>query len=449
MVQEMKRKKIVHLPQPPPSNLLVPKPQRSPRKLPPVLPALRDPEVPPPRPPDAPRRVSPPRPVRIRADVRSQPQYPTLPGAPLDPAEALRLYGQIMTDPEREDINRYREIYYIRQNLPSAQSHMLVMPDFFPFVSGDHIRFQFQQISELGRGAFGSVIKCYDHRNRRIVAIKLIRMVARQREQIEMESDILQFLMQRDESLVHHIVKIYETFEYRSFIGFVFEVLSLSLYDSLKASKFRGLEISRLRSVMRQLANSLNYIHDLGLVHCDVKPENLLWTTSRKTAIKLIDFGCCCFAEHTIFSYIQSRFYRAPEVLLGLPYDQAIDIWSLGCVLCELLTGKPLFPGQNEREQMKLIMGVLGVPPISMILEGSRSSRFFDEGGNPVGRMSALPGSRSLSEILKVDDQNLLLLVRGCLTWDPSVRLTAGQVLRHPWLKSAVSSKLTGSSTSR
>jgi dual specificity tyrosine-phosphorylation-regulated kinase 2/3/4 len=385
----------------------------------------------------------------MRADVRSQPQYPTLPDAPLDPVEALSRYQQIMTEPEREDINHYREIYYIRQNMPSAQSHMLVMPDFFPFVPGDHIRFQFQQISELGRGAFGSVIKCYDHRNRRIVAIKLIRMVARQREQIEMESEILQFLMQRDESLVHHIVKIYETFEYRSFMGFVFEVLSLNLYAGLKASKFQGLEKGRLRSVIRQLADSLNYIHDLGLVHCDVKPENLLWTTSRKTAVKLIDFGCCCYAEHTRFSYIQSRFYRAPEVLLGLPYDQSIDIWSLGCVLCELLTGKPLFPGQNEREQMKLIMGVLGIPPISMILEGSKSSRFFDEAGNPIYRMAAPPGSRTLTEILKVDDHNLLSLVRSCLTWDPALRITAAQVVRHPWLKSAVSSKLTGSSTSR
>src|SRR4051794_32383601 len=79
-----------------------------------------------------------------------------------------------------------------------------------------------------------------------------------------------------------------------------------------------------------------------------VLQENILLRRRGSSGIKVIDFGSSCFTHERVFSYIQSRFYRAPEVILGIPYTTAIDIWSLGCVLTELSTGYPLFPGENE-----------------------------------------------------------------------------------------------------
>lgn len=78
-----------------------------------------------------------------------------------------------------------------------------------------------------------------------------------------------------------------------------------------------------------------------------------------------------------MYSYIQSRFYRSPEVILGLPYDTAIDMWSLGCILVEMHTGTPLFGGQDEREQIGKIVGMLGLPPTSMVLSGKNGSKYF------------------------------------------------------------------------
>ena len=81
-----------------------------------------------------------------------------------------------------------------------------------------------------------------------------------------------------------------------------------------------------------------------------MKPENILLKAPNKSGIKVIDFGSSCFEAERIYTYIQSRFYRAPEIILGIPYTPAIDMWSFGCVLAELYTGFPLFPGENEAE---------------------------------------------------------------------------------------------------
>jgi len=89
---------------------------------------------------------------------------------------------------------------------------------------------------------------------------------------------------------------------------------------------------------------------DHNIIHCDLKPENILLRKKNKSGIKIIDFGSSCFGDKRVYTYIQSRFYRSPEVIFGLEYSTAIDMWSFGCVLFELYTGDPLFPGESESE---------------------------------------------------------------------------------------------------
>jgi dual specificity tyrosine-phosphorylation-regulated kinase 1 len=96
-------------------------------------------------------------------------------------------------------------------------------------------------------------------------------------------------------------------------------------------------------------------------------PFSQLLKHPRRSAIKLIDFGSSCYANKRTYSYIQSRFYRSPEVLLGLPYSQKIDMWSLGCVAVEMHTGEPLFGGANQVDQICRIVDILGMPPLEMI----------------------------------------------------------------------------------
>ena len=106
----------------------------------------------------------------------------------------------------------------------------------------------------------------------------------------------------------------------------------------------------------------------VGVIHCDLKPENILLKNSKKSAIKVIDFGTGCFENSTYYTYIQSRYYRAPEIILGIPYTTAIDMWSYGCILVELYNGYPIFAGEDEIEQLAIIMEYKGVPPVKMIL---------------------------------------------------------------------------------
>ena len=170
-------------------------------------------------------------------------------------------------------------------------------------------------------------------------------------------------------------------------------MLSYNLYDLLKNTRFKGVSLNLIRKFSRQILQSLEFLTQPGvdIIHCDLKPENILLRHPRRSALKLIDFGSSCFASRRIYTYIQSRFYRSPEVLLGLPYDQKIDIWSLGCVLVEMHTGEPLFGGLDQvsatifllpfsetlanpfvfstlqLDQFCRIVDVLGTPPIDML----------------------------------------------------------------------------------
>ena len=96
----------------------------------------------------------------------------------------------------------------------------------------------------------------------------------------------------------------------------------------------------------------------MDIIHCDLKPENILLRHPKKSGVKVIDFGSSCRSNKRMYSYIQSRFYRSPEVMLGLPYSVSIDMWSLGCILAEMHTGEPLFSGSDQFDQMQKIVKV-------------------------------------------------------------------------------------------
>lgn len=114
----------------------------------------------------------------------------------------------------------------------------------------------------------------------------------------------------------------------------------MSLYEVLKAQNFRGMSLTDIRQIAHQILTSLAFLRRHSLIHCDLKPENiLLKKRNNKREVKVIDFGSACFEHEKLYSYIQSRFYRAPEVLLGNEYATNIDIWSFGCILAEISNG--------------------------------------------------------------------------------------------------------------
>ena len=158
----------------------------------------------------------------------------------------------------------------------------------------------------------------------------------------------------------------------------MFELLSSNLYELIKQNSFGGLSTQLVKVFTAQLLDSLTILNEAKLIHCDLKPENILLQSCviltlpspsppthsfhrlQTPQIKIIDFGSACHERQTVYTYIQSRFYRSPEVLLGLSYNSAIDMWSLGCIAVELFLGLPLFPGTSEYNQITRIVDMLG-----------------------------------------------------------------------------------------
>ena len=147
---------------------------------------------------------------------------------------------------------------------------------------------------------------------------------------------------------------------YRNHQCLVFEILSLNLYELLKNTQFGGVSLNLIRKFSKQVLRALCFLarEDVDVIHCDLKPENILLRHSKKSGVKVIDFGSSCRSNKRMYSYIQSRFYRSPEVILGLPYAVSIDMWSLGCILAEMHTGEPLFSGSDQFDQMQKIVKV-------------------------------------------------------------------------------------------
>lgn len=173
--------------------------------------------------------------------------------------------------------------------------------------------------------------------------------------------------------------------------------------------------------------------------------------------MQVIDFGSSCYENQRVYTYIQSRFYRAPEVILGAKYGRAIDMWSLGCILAELLSGHALFPGENEADQLSCIIEVIGMPPKLLLTNSKRAKIFFNADGYPRyctvrtmtdgmvvliggqsrrGKARGAPSSKTFSKALDGCKDTLFMnFIQGCLEWDPEKRLTPSEALKHPWLR--------------
>lgn len=189
----------------------------------------------------------------------------------------------------------------------------------------------------------------------------------------------------------------------------------------------------------RQLLGTLMLLKQHKVIHCDLKPENILLSHPLHSEIRVIDFGSSCFENEKVYTYIQSRFYRSPEVILGLTYGMPIDMWSFGCILAEIFTGVPIFPGENELEQLACIMEVFGPPERHLIEKSTRRKHFFDSLGKPRINVSSKgrrrrPSSKTLQQAIKCEDEAFTDFLKQCLRWDQEKRLKPEEAFKHPFI---------------
>jgi dual specificity tyrosine-phosphorylation-regulated kinase 2/3/4 len=235
------------------------------------------------------------------------------------------------------------------------------------------------------------------------------------------------------------MVNFTHNFYFRGHLCISTELLDMNLYEFIKSNAFRGFSLKLIRRFTKQLLSSLNLLKQHKVIHCDLKPENILLRHPLHSEIKVIDFGSSCFENEKVYTYIQSRFYRSPEVILGMTYGMPIDMWSLGCILAELYTGVPIFPGENEQEQLACIMEVFGPPEKHLIEKSTRKKLFFDSMGKPRLTVSSKgrrrrPSSKTLQQVLKCDDEPFLDFLSKCLRWDPDRRMKPDEAIRHEFI---------------
>ena len=154
--------------------------------------------------------------------------------------------------------------------------------------------------------------------------------------------------MEEDPLDQFNIVRMSEHLYFRQHQLFVFELLNKDLFQHIQDNNYEGFKEPLIRKYCTQILKALKFLEDREIIHCDLKPENILICDQQAEKLKIVDFGSGCKTSEQIYTYVQSRFYRAPEVVLRIPYSTKVDIWSLGCIVAELYTGEPLFPGNNE-----------------------------------------------------------------------------------------------------
>lgn len=375
--------------------------------------------------------------------VRRKAASPIVSNGPISPEEARIRYSQFLTSYEIEEIVAFPDIYFVGN--PSSKIDIDPDDEYnqgfdddtnnYKLIVGGHLAYRYEIVSLFGAGAFGQVVRCFDHKTKSPVAVKVIVNTEQMHEQGRIEAQILSRLNAKEQ---HHIVRAYDFFIFRSHICITFEILGMNLYELSQSNEFRPLPAKLVRLYALQMFSALEQCHKVGAIHCDIKPENVLLVPGSNALIKIIDFGSSCFKGHQKYEYIQSRFYRAPEVIIGIPYGPPMDIWSTALVIIELLIGQPLFPGDDEEEQLAMITELLGKPPEELVIIGKRRDEFFDDENNFKESEifeKRVPGSMNLAKVLNTNDTYIVDFLMKCLTWDPKVRLTAQQAMQHPWIR--------------
>lgn len=352
----------------------------------------------------------------------------------------------------------------------------------------------------LGQGTFGKVVKAWDTFSNEMVAIKIIKSIPKYREASKIELRVLTMLKKHDPMNEFQCIHLRECFDYRDHICIVTDLLRQSLYDFMESTNFAPFPGSHIQAFARQMLRSVAFLHDLNLIHTDLKPENILLIDDvyehrngkmvlKDPRIFIIDFGSAIFNDEYHSSVVSTRHYRAPEIILGTGWSFPCDMWSLGCILVELLTGEALFKTHENEQHLAMMEKVLGssvdINMVSKCLqlygngEPRPNSRFdtsvvnaFDHSNLRLKFTTSMNsnnshyphinGSKQPSSKLKKEVKALKLiddliwdkvgndkrgdkfwkyfidLLKRMLIWDPDKRITAREALNHKWFTKGV-----------
>ena len=253
-------------------------------------------------------------------------------------------------------------------------------------------------IDLLGTGISGQTFKVLCQNDNKYYALKIIKNNEILTKMSNYEYIIMKRLNEKDKKDEFHIIRSYGCFKYFNHLCIVNELMQKTLLDILKANKSKGLSLTSIRFISKQILTAVDFIHNSDFVHTDLKPENILLSIeienntniikekmsqntdliNNKVLVKIADFGSTCLKNQLIKNtYIQSMYYRAPEVIIGLPLNEKIDVWSIGCILVELYLSTPIMPGTCSYDQLYKINTLIGDCPQYLIDCCHKRNKYF------------------------------------------------------------------------
>lgn len=380
---------------------------------------------------------------------------------------------------DEEDVDMFAEVPLVPKNAPNAKESapdsipvplakaldMTLLDDwddpdgYYKVTLGELLENRYHVQSNLGKGMFSGVVRATDQKTKKLVAIKIIRNNETMRKAGLKEIEILQKLSHADPEDKKHLIRLERTFDHKGHLCMVFENLSINLREVLKKfGRDVGINLKAVRAYAQQMFLGLSLLRKCNILHADLKPDNVLVNESRNM-LKICDLGSASDAsENEITQYLVSRFYRAPEIILGMPYDFGIDVWSIGCTLFELYTGKILFTGRSNNQMLRAIMECRGKFSHKILRKAEFAGLHFDDllnfrsiekdrltNKDVVRVLNFTKPTRDLRTRLmanakgmndaELKELNLFVdLLDRCLNLNPEKRCTPNEALKHPFV---------------
>ncbi|XP_043797205.1 mitogen-activated protein kinase p38b-like isoform X3 [Apis laboriosa] len=277
---------------------------------------------------------------------------------------------------------------------------------------------RYQMLTPVGSGAYGQVCSALDTKTGQKVAIKKLARPFQSAVHAKRTYRELRMLKHMNHENIIGLLDVFHPSSSLEDFQQVYLVTHLMGADLNNIVRTQKLSDDHVQFLVYQIFRGLKYIHSAGIIHRDLKPSNI--AVNEDCELKILDFGLARPTENEMTGYVATRWYRAPEIMLNwMHYNQTVDIWSVGCIMAELLTGRTLFPGTDHIHQLNLIMEILGTPR--------------DEFMQKISSESARNYIQSLPPLKK---KNFKDVFRGAnpLELDAEKRITAEQALAHPYL---------------
>lgn len=337
------------------------------------------------------------------------------------------------------------------------KNKMLNKDGFYKITPNEILKNKYIVTGILGKGSFGEVISVKEiNTNNKNFAIKIIRNklinnVNQFKKNSEKEIKILYEINKVNIKDKYPIIKFFDNFTWNDHLCLIFEKMYINLYQMTKMVNNEIFTLTKIKSIGYQINKGLEFLSSLSIIHCDLKPENISLKDKDydNIQLKIIDFGSSCKVGKTTYDYIQTRWYRSPEILLGIKYNCAIDIWSLGCILMELFIGDVFISGKNYIHQMYKIVKIIGYPTNDMIDKGKNFYTFFKNKNFEIAYPKFFPTDidnfdtifneqLNRKKYLNESDDNLNIfkdLLKKIFDIDPKTRITSKDISKHIFFK--------------